>query len=370
MKKYSISILATVIAVLITAYFFVILKGWSGSAEINYDYDSEVTTIPTEDTAFGDLFERHYVNDSLPYYIFRRMQDSIDRIKFEKNKGYVASGDGIFIGTVGFEKNLKNDKIGFRPEENDPVMKKMKDTMDNLSSYFPGTSKEEVDKGLNYQRELVVRYNERRNELKEQYKATAEKDYWLSLKGYKTAENTKFFIHNNKYYLAVVQWDSVKNRGDNTSKYGHYVRKEISILYSAEDQKVKIPISKEKYNLLKGFLNVIIFVILFVIVYVYIGLPIQLLLNISRGRPFSRQNNRAFKIMTVTLITLALLYITEPYFMHLLYKRLIPAELWLEPLWPRIYSKLYLFLIAGVIFIIGKAFKRGYRLQQEEDLTV
>ena len=370
MKKYSISILATVIAVLISTYLFVIMHSWSGSAEINYDYDSEETTIPTNDTSFGDLFEHHYINDSLPHYIYSQMQDSIDRIKFEKNLKYAHSGDGYFLGTIGLEKNLKNDNIGFRPEENDTVMKKMLDTLDKFRSYFPDTNKPEGDKGLKYRRELVVRYNERRNELNEQHKKRAEKEYWVSLKGYKTDDNTKFFIHNNKYFLAVAQWDSVKKRGDNTSKYGHYIRKEIPFQYSAEDQKVKIPISKVKYNFLKGFLNVIIFVILLFIAYIYLGLPIQVLLNISRGRPFTRQNNRAFKLMAGTLITLTLLYIFMPYFLHFFYKPKIPAELWLEPLWPRIYSKLYLFLFAGVIFIIGKAFRKGYRLQEEEDLTV
>ena len=370
MKKYRLSIIATVVAVLITSYFFVILKGWSGSVSVVTDYDAEVITPTTEDTAFGDLFEYHYVNDSLPHYIYMRMRDSIDRIKAEKNPKYMASGEGIFMGPVGFEKNLKNVKIGFGPEENDPVMKKMKDTMDNLFSYFPGTSKEDEDKRMNYERELFVRYNERSNDLREQYKARAEKEYWLSLTGYKTADNTKFLIHNNKYYLAVVKWDSVKKRNSNSTKYGHYIRKEIPFRYSAEDQKVKIPISKGKYNFLKGILNVIIFVILFVTAFVYIGLPIQVLLNISRGRPFSRQNNRAFRIMTWTLIALGLLSIIAPYLIHLFYIQIIPSEIWLEQLWPRIYSKLYLFLIAAVIFIIGKAFAKGYRLQEEQDLTI
>ena len=371
MKKYRLSIIATVIAVLITTYFFLMLKGWSGSSVSGVtEYDAEVITTNTEDTAFGDLFEYHYVNDSLPHYIYMRMRDSIDRIKAEKNRKYMSSGEGIFMGTIGFEKNLQTAKIGFRPDENDPVMKKMKDTMDNLFTYFPGTSKGDEDKRMNYERELVVRYTERSNDLREQYKARAEKEYWLSLRGYKTADNTKFLIHNNKYYLAVVKWDSVKNRNSNSTKYGHYIRKEIPFWYSAEDQKVRIPITKGKYNFLNGILNVIIFVILFVTAFVYIGLPIQVLLNISRGRPFSRQNNRAFRIMTWTLIALGLLSIIAPYLIHLFYIPIIPSEIWLEPLWPRVYSKLYLFLIAAVIFIIGKAFAKGYRLQEEQDLTI
>ena len=74
--------------------------------------------------------------------------------------------------------------------------------------------------------------------------------------------------------------------------------------------------------------------------------------------------------MAWVLLSYAFLKTFTPYIVNLFYQRLIPDELRLEPVHHRIIPNLYLFLIAVALYIVGKAFQKGYILQEEEALTV
>ena len=74
--------------------------------------------------------------------------------------------------------------------------------------------------------------------------------------------------------------------------------------------------------------------------------------------------------MALVLFVYASLTMLAPYMIKFVFRKLIPEELRLEPFSSRIEANLYLFLIAIALFIIGKAFQKGYNLQEEEDLTV
>jgi len=76
--------------------------------------------------------------------------------------------------------------------------------------------------------------------------------------------------------------------------------------------------------------------------------------------------------MSIVLFIITLLTIFMPYVFRLFYQKIIPEEftLTLPSLWQSVFNNLYMLLIAIALFIIGKAFQKGYKLQQEQDLTI
>jgi len=242
--------------------------------------------------------------------------------------------------------------------------------MTNLYTIFPGNSNEDSMKRMKYAGDLMWRYNVRTNQLMQEDIKKADRVYCLTLNGYTTDHDNKFFIQNDKFYLAIVKWDRVRKRTFDSTKIGHYIRKEIPFRYSAEDEKIKIPISKKKYAFLNFLFTILYYASLFGMAFIFFGLPVQILIDISRGKAFTKSNIRRFKIMAWVLFSYALFKTFAPYIINFFYQRLIPEELRLEPIGYRIINILYLFLIAVALYIVGKAFQKGYSLQEEEELTV
>ena len=369
MRKYRISLVATILAVLITSLFIYIRISFKASTG-PYPMDW-VIDLPEEDTAFGGLFYNPYINDSLPHSVFRRIEDSIKSVKDEVRLTNRGVGDGITYGPIGFENFPKKTLIGRIPAQlNDSLLKLMDDTLNNLYTIFPGNSNEDSIKRMKYLGDVMWRYNVRYNQLMQEEIKKAPQMYCLTLNGYTTDHDNKFFIQNDKFYLAIVKWDRVKKRTFDSTKVGHYIRKEILFRYSAEDEKIKIPISREKYNFLTILFTILYYAFLFGMAFIFFGLPVQILIDISRGKAFTKSNIRRFKIMAWVLLSYAFLKTFTPYIVNLFYQRLIPDELRLESVEYRVINNLYLFLIAIALFIISKAFEKGYNLQQEQDLTI
>lgn len=323
MRKYRISIIALIIAVLITSYFIYVSIVWSKGSTVSFSMDSSIS-VPENDTSFNNLFFSTYVNDSLPYYEYRRIEDSLKRIRSAKELDNKSVGSGQRFGSLGFF-NIKINR--------DPMIYDFSET-DSLL------------------------------QLKE------EKLYYLSLDGYNLNYENKFFVQNGKFYLAIVKWDSVVKRKYDSTTVGHYQRKEIKVRYATDNQRILIPISKKKYNSFESALTIFLFISIFFLIYIFIGLPIQILVDISKGRAFTKENIRRFKLMAFVLFFCTFLKVFSPYILDFFYRKMIPKEFRLEPVSSAIISNIYLFLIALVLFFVGKAFQRGYNLQQEQDLTI
>ena len=369
MRKYSISLIAIFIAALITSYIICARTTWSSSFEMSSMYST--IDVPEEDTAFGGLFYDPFINDSLPHYIYERIKDSVKRIKDQIILTNKSSSFGVSYGAFGFESAEKRPIFGPRPiERQDSLLKLMDDSVQRIYTMFPGNTYDDSVKRANYIAELSWRYNLRVNKLSQEDRTKAERVYFLTLNGYSTDFENKFFIQDEKFYLAVVKWDSVRKRTYDSINVGHYVRKEIPVRYSAEDKKIQIPLSKKKYDLLNSLFTILFYVFLFGMIFIFFGLPVQILINISRGNAFTKRNIKRLNIMALVLFVYASLTMLAPYMIKFIFRKLIPEELRLESFSSRIEANLYLFLIAIVLFIIGKAFQKGYNLQEEEDLTV
>jgi hypothetical protein len=74
--------------------------------------------------------------------------------------------------------------------------------------------------------------------------------------------------------------------------------------------------------------------------------------------------------MALALFVYALASATVPYILRFIFRDLIPQEFMLESFGRVLLSQLSSFVAALGLYMISKAFRRGYKLQQENALTI
>lgn len=130
-----------------------------------------------------------------------------------------------------------------------------------------------------------------------------------------------------------------------------------------------VPIKKEHVWFYTIMSYVPIGIHLFLGLFAFLVLPIRVLQNIARGRPFIQENILFMNFMVVALIILGILPSLAAGAAKLLYFKIIPPEFSFSVA-DSLRDKKDIFLAALIIFLIATAFKKGYKLQQEQDLTV
>jgi hypothetical protein len=196
--------------------------------------------------------------------------------------------------------------------------------------------------------------------------------FYLGLKNYKLRdEYTKFYMDKGTYNLAIVKWDTPdKWESSSYDKTGYYVSKKIGVRYSEHNKKVLIPISKRAYDNIKFSGKILTWLFVFFSLYIFIGLPFQILLNISKGRAFNIKNIKYLKTITITTCIISLLSLSQPYLTALIFKNKIPGEISQAGFMEITSDNFSMIVFSIALVFIAKAFMKGYRLQQEQDLTV
>jgi Protein of unknown function (DUF2975) len=372
MFRKNISLIAITIAAAFTLYFFFLIKSvLSGSA--NTPPMFRTISLPEGDTAFGGLFFDPQINDSLPHYQYKCIDDSIKRIKKLIEINNKSTGNGRSVGAFGVTEIKRDWSLDLNNDiSKDSVLRGLVDSMDLLSIRM--VSLKESDSLSTIQKlmdEIHRRSTARHNEVLQQEKQREEKFYYLALEGYRIEDhNTQFFLDKNDYNLAYVVWDTVVKRTFDSTKQGHYERKRISVRYAADDQRVLVPITKKHYHLISNALTFGGYFIIFLLVYFFVGLPFQIIINISKGKAFTLKNIYRFKLMAVVLLIYGLMSVAAPYLLKLIYNNIIPEEFALKPFTQTFFSYLPFLLSSLGLFLISKAFQRGYNLQQENALTI
>jgi hypothetical protein len=197
-----------------------------------------------------------------------------------------------------------------------------------------------------------------------------EKEYYVAFDGYKLDKYSKFFIENETFNLAYVKWDTLKREPNISWRHGHYERKEIKVRYSPENKRVLVPVTRRQYEVLHSVLYVLVIVFLIVALYIFLGLPIQVLISISKGNAFDKKNVRDFNIVARAFFVLGLLGLLLPYVFDLFLGNMIPDEFKCVSIVEGLSKTCWIFLLAIVVYIIGKAFQKGNTLEKEQDLTI
>jgi hypothetical protein len=372
MLRRSVSTIAVVVAALFTVYLFIMDRQMRSFSTGPFPMDWTVD-LPNDDTAFGGIFYEPDINDSLPYYQYRQIADSVKRIKDFIAYNNKSMGNGRAVGAIGVLQITKDEPFRWQNYiEKDPIMKGLQDSLTLLHRRMTGLKESDsiisINKLLD---EVMRRINVRTNELLRQKHQQAEKQYYLGLNGYSTSDyNTRFFVDKNGYNLAYVVWDGVRKRTFDSTMYGHYESKSIPVRYAADEKKVLIPITQQQHRYFSLALEWGSYLVFFLSFYLFVGLLLQILWSISKGKAFTPKNTQRFRLMSIALFVYALACATTPYILRIIFRDLIPQEFVLESFGRALLGQLSTFVGALGLYMISKAFERGYKLQQENALTI
>jgi hypothetical protein len=370
-KRRSLSILALILAIAFTGY--VIFSFWvaeTATGEALFEVHSGESIIGMPDTAFGGIFEMVQLNDSLPYRVYKPLADSIKNILDERerqNNGDLMGGMSLgFFGVYNIETpihEVQRQQIESQYSlsvQSAQAEARRKQEMTNNADTVKMLKQQLQDSTALYYK----KYNDRLADLK---KRDGQLHY-LGLIGYYLPEKTRFFIQNGTYNLAYVKWDSISKEGQ--LKYGHYERKQIPVRYTAKENRINIPLSYNQYVVLNTLAIIVAFGLLFLIVYLFVGLPLQILINISKGKAFDERNIHRFTIMYRIMLTTIVLYLVIPYLLWLGFHKMIPDDFYRPGFRQSLWDCKWLILVTIVLFLIRKAFQKGNSLQREQDLTI
>jgi hypothetical protein len=375
--KKNFSTIATIIAVIFLAYVIAIFISFrlSGTSSTRFTADS-ARAYPEIfiDTAFGGILSKKTPDGNLPHNEYQRLDDSLRNLETQREYRFQGKG-GEFrsIGALGIATIPKHDFYSIHNHnKSDPLLIQIHDSirmlMQRVSPDRSADSIKLLKKKLEQLSDLV---DKRGDYIRDSLNAIAEKEptYYLTLSGYSLDPAYRFFVHNGIPGLGYIAYDTIVQNGDSV-RVGYYARKISPVRYTADEKKIMIPISNGSYRFLKIFILIVLFIFMFIFVYVLVGLPLQVLINISRGRAFTEKNIRSFTQMSGLLMFVFLVNSFALPVIRLIFNRKIPAEFEAPDIPASMYDNILYFILAVVLFIIGRAFRKGYILQQEQELTV
>jgi hypothetical protein len=368
-KKISpIALLITGLLTLLMVYLWSSIKGVAGSDGFTSNID-----LPESDTAFGGIFYQPFIDDSLPHSKYKSIEDSFTWIKRAKQLRNNGSGAKVMSNSIFGVFAIMNQPFSeaphsiFRTSDEDPVIKTF---IDSINKLYPNPSEKEViDNNLEIEKKFRDRFKGKADSVtKEKEK---DRSYYFTLEGYSLKNyDTKFFIKGNSFNLAYVKWDTIIRRKYDSTQSGHYESKQIKVRYATDAKRILIPVSKKTHAILDVSFIAFTFISIVVILYFFLGLPIQVLVNISKGRAFTEKNIYMLRQISWAAFIIAVLTTASPYIFRLLFWKMIPGDFVLEPFLNTLFENLPILLMALVTFLIAKAFRRGYKLQQYEDMTI
>jgi hypothetical protein len=372
MRKRRVSILALAIAGLITTFLFIMFKTVTAVSVASIEDGGTSVDLPESDTAFGGIFYTPRFNDSLPHYLYQHLNDSARKVKAELElENRSVGGDGLGVGLFGVYAINRPEKDTYKER----LIKESLQRMDNatitagqrMAATTNKDSVEKIKKQLQDSLDYFKRYYGKRIEVAEKGK---DQYYYIGIGGYRLDPESKFFIQNEAYHLAYVKWDTAKKNSNSNWAHGHYERKEIPVRYSAENERVLVPVTKHQYDALRALFYVIWFVFLVGALYFFVGIPVQVLLNISRGLAFDENNVRYFRVIARLFFAFGLLYLFGPYILDLFLRFIVPADFKRAPFTEGLSTPCWLFVLSIAVYITGKAFQKGNTMQKEQDLTI
>lgn len=185
------------------------------------------------------------------------------------------------------------------------------------------------------------------------HKSHLDSNFYVSIPNYQLHPSYRFIYRDHKYYLN-------KKYSDTT---------EIGIGYLPARKTLLVPVSEHKFKILSGFSWFLLLVIGFAGIYVYIILPIVVLINISAGNVFTKKNIRKLYILAYTSLGFVLIQLLMPYVIGILFMKKIPGVFVIS--FYDVFMNQGLMLLVGTILLaIASAFAKGYKLQQDQDLTI
>jgi len=100
------------------------------------------------------------------------------------------------------------------------------------------------------------------------------------------------------------------------------------------------------------------------------GYPIQFLVRISKGKAFTEKNINGLKAITVLMFVYLIFSILLPFLIRFIFSKFIHPLFKPLSVYQLLSDKIVILFVLTIVFAIYLAFKKGYKLQQEQELTV
>lgn len=178
-----------------------------------------------------------------------------------------------------------------------------------------------------------------------------------------------FFIQNNRFYIrknAQLSQDKVKVDGKMLYPFG-VVDQPVKFRYDKLDKSIVIPVSPGIKSAISILLT--IFGLLYACyLLALLGSFIRFVIGISKGIVFTDLNVRRLHWIAFSLMALPILGLLFTFSLRLIFNSYFTDDVILKPdTWEHAWKP----ICAGLLFLaLGTAFKRGKKLQEDQDLTI
>jgi len=194
--------------------------------------------------------------------------------------------------------------------------------------------------------------------------------YFYIVRGWKikTDENNldvdnSYYVNNGVPYFRKYILKSTKGNHSNWEM----TEKRLNYFYEKDGKTILIPISKNTYTYAKYATIFLIFVFT-VIFLVCVMLGFKILYNISRGKVFTEENIKMFRQATLITILTPLLIIFIVISYRLLFYKYFDENVVLDIDFFK--GQAYFLFVGLAVSVLYSVFKRGFNIQQENDLVV
>jgi hypothetical protein len=211
------------------------------------------------------------------------------------------------------------------------------------------------------------------------YYGKASTRYYLSIPGFKLPPRTLdnwdlpvFYKKGGVSYKKFFRLDSIFDGKNKGRLLGHWINKPVR--YRVQDdfnnkeegKHVLIPISKTTYSVVNT-LHWVIFII-YLLLYVLVARSfILVLIDIARGMVFGAKNYRHLFFMAYGIAFFPVYSLVVQVILQWSYRNWYAGDLYVYIEWKKNLGWL---LAALVAFLLALAFRKGYRIQQEQALTI
>jgi hypothetical protein len=189
--------------------------------------------------------------------------------------------------------------------------------------------------------------------------------YYVELLGFTLKTTANFYMRDQHFFVS-----SFLTTPDQSPK-----NKEVSVRMKIDESRYSpatsllIPVKESTYRIYKILLEIItVIFVFFALVFCFI-LPLRTFYIIATGHAFTERNIKHLRLIGWSLIVISLIPCIVSLIASLILFNKIPIEI-IFPYWLSIYEHRG-WLIAGLVcLLLADAFKTGYELKKEQDLTI
>lgn len=324
--KRSLSWVVWLPGLLIVLFVWTGFPFWGSGEDIYYE-----TSSINDDTMIDTFPSGFRFDDSLPNYRYREIEDSLRWIKDVHKFNNTFSTEGFSASYLGFYTARRRD------------------------SFYMKT-------GVKGIRSIPI---------------NKPAGYYLGLDNYFLAEDHETFRNNDRTFLKYPVWTHKDSSKKHRTGYYKIQQLDIDVATLSEEKKyntneprtVYIQVSKTKFETLKTIIGGITILTKVFFLIVCFLLPLWVINDIARGICFKKKTYKRLFLIAFTILGSILFDILLAYITHWLYKEKIPAAFSLNL--RMMISNSIVWLVAGYITLVfAFAFRKGYKLQQEQSLTI